>query len=134
MGRPPLYNWDSWLDGDVHTLTHVEYGPDPLKEFEFDSDPRTMRSLIYRTAKSREQRVALFWDGAGHIVVQTYPHGQRAPRLGYKDLTLAAVPVPEDVKRCRVCDEPLPMSYSPDFDECQIVNLTTWKTEGNLHT
>jgi len=43
-GRPPVYPWDEWSDGRVWRLTRGE---------DFNSDPKSFRVLVHRTAKSR---------------------------------------------------------------------------------
>jgi hypothetical protein len=43
-GRPPTYPWDTWLSGDVMSLTQGE---------DFHSRLLTMQKLIYRTIKRR---------------------------------------------------------------------------------
>jgi hypothetical protein len=43
-GRPPLYDWDSCFDGDVHIFYKGE---------DFDVDIESFRALVHRTANTR---------------------------------------------------------------------------------
>ncbi len=43
-GRPPLYPWDKWTNGEVYELTQGE---------DFKTNPASFRALVHRTAKSR---------------------------------------------------------------------------------
>lgn len=43
-GRPPLYPWESWFDGDIHVCY---MGRD------FQTAPSSFRALVHRAANSR---------------------------------------------------------------------------------
>lgn len=47
-GRPPLYEWDQWIDGNIHVLRQGR---------EFKTDRISFRALCHRTATSRGLKV-----------------------------------------------------------------------------
>lgn len=43
QGRPPLYPWEHWMDGEIHKL---------FKGSDFNGDPKSFRVGAHRTAKN----------------------------------------------------------------------------------
>jgi hypothetical protein len=60
-GRPPVYDWAKWTNGEVHELTRGE---------DFDCDPRSFRTLVHRTKKSRGLSARTKFKGDNVIVIQ----------------------------------------------------------------
>ncbi len=50
LGRPPIYDWESLLDEQPHTLVQGE---------DFHCRPISLRTLIYRTAADRGKRASV---------------------------------------------------------------------------
>lgn len=43
QGRPPLYDWQAWMDGKIHKL---------FKGVDFNGQPKSFRVGAHRTAKN----------------------------------------------------------------------------------
>lgn len=43
-GRPPIYDWDSLFDGQIHVYFQGQ---------DFQVDPKSFRALVHRTASAR---------------------------------------------------------------------------------
>ena len=62
-GRPPIYPWDEWCDGQVRRLFRGE---------DFNSDPKSFRVLVHRTAKSRGLKARTSIESDGVFVLAFY--------------------------------------------------------------
>lgn len=71
-GRPQLYPWDTWLDGDAHVIR---------PEIDFDCDTESMRQQIYVRARRKGVKVSIRRLHDGFIVqadLQNKPLGADA--------------------------------------------------------
>lgn len=61
-GRPPIYPWDSWLDGQDHLLV-------PGVDFPADKDVKTLRTQILNAAKRKGAEITTSITEDGSIAI-----------------------------------------------------------------
>jgi hypothetical protein len=64
QGRPPLYPWGSWMDGEIHKL---------FKNVDFNGQPTSFRVGAHRTAKNYGLKVHTeIVDDGNAILIEFY--------------------------------------------------------------
>lgn len=64
-GRPPIYPWETWTNGEQWEVTQGE---------DFQSSVRSFRVLLYVTARARDLRVTVRVARASNVVTfQFFP-------------------------------------------------------------
>lgn len=65
-GRPPLYDWDRYFDGEIHIL---------YQGTDFQVSPQSFRALVHRTANSRGMKAETRLDKNANSVAFRFFEG-----------------------------------------------------------
>lgn len=68
IGRPPIYPWDEWTDGQIRQL---------VQGVHFHSQANSFRTVVHRTARNRGLTARTSISKDGTVVTISFQKGKR---------------------------------------------------------